>query len=75
MSEEIKYRWIYRRIVKYKNKCYVIYVVKIKDKYRYSSTCLQNSIDYVLNFAEKNSIDLKQIIKSEKHTRIYIRNN
>jgi hypothetical protein len=73
MSEEIKYRWIYKTHVKSNGKSYDIYVVYINDQYKYSSKHLQYAIDFVLNFAQKNNIDLSQIIKSKKHPRIQLK--
>ena len=67
---QIDYRWIYKRKMKYKDKVYINYVVWIKDKYRYSSTDLQNSINFVLHYAKKNRIKKSSIMKTGKHPRI-----
>jgi hypothetical protein len=67
---QINYRWIYANKLTYKGKVYINYTVRIKDKYKYTSTDLQNSINYVLHYAKKNRIKKSNIFKTGKHVRI-----
>ena len=68
----MKYRWIYSTIVNANGKSYTNYVVRIKDKYKYSSKVLENCVSYVLHYAQKNEIEESKILRTprNKHPRI-----
>ena len=66
----MKYRWIYERKVKYKDRVYTNYVVYINDRYRYSSTILDYAIQFVFNYADKHGIEPFKVLKTGKHPRV-----
>lgn len=65
---QIDYRWIYRKKNKAKN-CY-FFIVLINNEYKYSSSCVDDCVYYLLNFAEKHGISKEDLIKNGKHKRI-----
>ena len=68
----MKYRWIFKQKGRYKGAEYEYYSVIINQKYRYSSSVLENCIDFLLHFAEKHEIPKENILKTKKHTRIKV---